>query len=57
MTESTKPAQTRQDVKADEPKKKADAALDDKQLDKVTGGSIALACATGKHIPKGTIST
>jgi hypothetical protein len=37
--------------------KPADAALDEKQLDKVSGGGISNACVTGKHISTGTIST
>jgi len=46
---------------AQEPKatqvKKPDAALDEKQLDKVTGGSLYNACCTGKHFPSGTSTT
>ena len=55
MTTIPKQAQPKPDVKAEEPKKAA-PALEDKQLDQVTGGTGALnACATGKHIPTGTI--
>ena len=36
-------------------------ALDDKDLEKVTGGAAApnlfQSCVSGKHIPKGTIQT
>jgi hypothetical protein len=45
-----------------EPKepKQTEAALDEKQLDKVTGGTASStlynACATGKHIPTGVIT-
>jgi hypothetical protein len=54
MTENIKSAQPKQDVKAEEPKK-TEAALEDKQLESVTGGSISLICATGKHIKSGKI--
>jgi hypothetical protein len=56
MTKITKQAQPKPDVKAEESKKAA-PALEDKQLDQVTGGTGALnnACATGQHIPTGTI--
>jgi hypothetical protein len=58
MTETTKQAQPALQAKAQEPKKIA-AALDEKQLDQVAGGTGTLmtACATGKHIPKVTITT
>jgi hypothetical protein len=57
MTEIAKQAQPKPDVKTAAPKK-TDAALDDKQLDQVSGGTGTLtkACATGKHIPTGTIT-
>ena len=56
MTEVNKQAQPVQEPKADEPKK-AEAALDEKQLDKVTGGSLYQACVKGEHIKTGTITT
>lgn len=58
MTETTKQTQSKQDAKAKQPKK-IEAGLDDKQLDQATGGTGSLmnACATGKHFPKGTITT
>ncbi len=37
-------------MKPEEPKK-IEAALDEKQLDQVTGGSLYTACCNGKHIP------
>ena len=54
MTETTKRVQPKQKVKAEAPKK-AEAVLNETQLDQVTGGAIAEACATGKHFPKGTV--
>jgi len=49
MTEIIKPAQPAPEVKAEEPKK-TEAALDDKQLDNVTGGSLYQACVKGEYI-------
>lgn len=52
MNEIQKQAQTKTEVKPEEPKKNQ-PVLEDKQLDQVTGGvSLYEACATGKHIPE-----
>jgi hypothetical protein len=56
MTETIKQTQPKQDVKAEEPKKKPEGALEDKQLDQVTGGSISQKCVTGVHIKEATIT-
>jgi type VI protein secretion system component Hcp len=59
MTEISKQAKPAQEVTAEEPKK-ADGALNDKQLDAVTGGKASSvlmnACATGEHIKEATIT-
>ena len=53
---ATKSAQPTKEAKPSTAKKR-EAALDEKQLDTVNGGTGNLynACATGKHIPNGTI--
>jgi hypothetical protein len=55
MTETSKQTQPKADANAEEPKK-AEAALNDKQLDQVTGGGISQACATGKHFQNATLT-
>jgi hypothetical protein len=59
LTETDKQAQPVQDAKSDEPKK-TEAALNDKQLDNVTGGTasslLGSKCATGVHIKEATIT-
>jgi hypothetical protein len=53
MTEISKQTHPAQEAKPEEPKK-TEAALDDKQLDTVTGGK---SCAAGVHIKDATITT
>jgi hypothetical protein len=56
MTEITKQAKPKLSPTSKEPPK-SQPALEEKELDKVTGGSIAQACATGKHFPKVVITS
>ena len=57
MSQQSASTQSQQRAKA-EPKKH-ESALEDKQLDQVSGGapSLSNACATGKHIPDVKITT
>jgi hypothetical protein len=59
MTEITKQTQVAQEAKPEEPKQ-AEGALDDKQLENVSGGKpsavLGQACATGVHIKEATIT-
>jgi bacteriocin-like protein len=52
MTKTIKPRETRSSAKPTE-QKKSEVELDDKELEKVSGGT----CASGKHIKDGVIIT
>jgi hypothetical protein len=56
MTETRKQIQPKADAKAEEPKK-TETALDEKQLDQVTGGGLSKSCVTGKHFQNAILTT
>jgi hypothetical protein len=55
MTKTAKPRETRQPGKSIE-QKQPSAELNEQELEKVSGGNISKACATGQHIKTGTIT-
>ena len=56
MSKTSKPREKGLSAKAGAPKQ-TETELVEKDLDKVTGGSLSKACVSGQHIKSGTITT